>query len=81
MVQPFVSKDFSKEEKILLLRELGYGSDGVFVLKGNERHKDKYTGEDVKVNNMVIYPGSLTIVNNDEISIANLLEEYGDNVE
>ncbi len=81
MVQSFVSKDFSKEEKILLLRELGYDSDGVFVLNGKERHKDKYTGEDIKINNMIIYPGSLTIVNNDEISVANLLEEYGDNVE
>lgn len=73
---------FSKESKILLLNELGYSSDGIFVLdsKGN-RVYDKYIKDLViKIDNMVILPGSTIILDNNPLSIASYIEEFGDDV-
>ncbi len=74
----FVSiKDLSKEIKINLLKKLGYNSDGIFVLdtKGN-RVKDKYIGINVELSNMLIFPGSTIILDNNPLSIASYLEEF-----
>lgn len=72
-------KEMSLEMKILLLRELGYSSDEKFVLDSNgNRHIDKYIEEPVKIDNMLIFPGSAVIIDNNPISIASFLEEYGD---
>ena len=72
-------KQVSLNSKILLLKELGYTSDGDFVLdlKG-ERLIDKYADIPIRVNNMVIFPGSTIILDNNEFSIASYLEEFGD---
>ncbi|MEK6792717.1 MAG: hypothetical protein AABX95_02775 [Nanoarchaeota archaeon] len=72
-------KEVSKESKILLLRELGYQSDGEFVLS-NEGQKviDKYVEIPVKLNNMAILPGSTVILDDNELSITSYMEEYGD---
>ena len=72
-------KKVSKESKILLLKELGYDSDGEFVLdiKGN-KILDKYLEIPVKIDNMVILPGSEIILDDNELSIAKYLEEFGD---
>jgi len=78
MTEKLSMKDMPKEVKILLLRELDYDSDGVFVLKNGEKHLDKYINEPVKVDNMFIYPGSTIILDNNPLSIASFLEEYGD---
>jgi len=47
----FVSlKDVTKETKILLLKELGYNSDGVFVLDSNgAKHIDPHIEQPVKL--------------------------------
>ncbi len=78
MTEKLSMKDMPKEVKILLLRELDYDSDGVFVLKNGEKHLDKYINEPVKVDNMFIYPGSTIILDNNPLSITSFLEEYGD---
>lgn len=65
--------------KILLLQELGFKSDGTFVLdKKDEIVLDKYTNEPVKLANMAILPGSTIILDDNPLSIASFLEEYGD---
>ena len=72
-------KEVSKESKILLLNELGYKSDGEFVLS-NEGQKviDKYIEIPVKLNNMAILPGSTIVLDDNELSITSYIEEYGD---
>ncbi len=72
-------KQVSSESKIALLKELGYSSDGEFVLdsKGN-RILDKYLEIPVKVENMVILPGSEIILDDNELSLSKYLEEFGD---
>ena len=68
-----------KEIKIELLKELGYDSDGIFVLeKTGEQHLDRYIGESINLDNMVILPGSTIILDNNPLSISSYLEEFGD---
>ncbi len=71
-------KNVSLNSKILLLKELGYNSDGEFVLdkKGNKL-LDRYFDVPVRVENMVILPGSEIILDDNELSISAYLEEFG----
>jgi len=72
-------KDMPTEFKIILVRELGYDSDGTFVTdKEGEKFLDKYTGEPVRIDNMAIFPTSTTILDNNPLSLSSFLEEYGD---
>ena len=71
-------KQVSLESKINLLKELGFDSDGEFVLKDGEKVIDKYIELPVRVNNMVIFPGSIVILDDNELSISKYMEEYGD---
>lgn len=65
--------------KIILLQELGYNSDGIFVLDENgEKCLDKYIEEPVRIDNMAILPGSTIILDNNPLSLSSFLEEYGD---
>jgi regulator of RNase E activity RraA len=70
-------KDMTEKEKIQLLRELGYGSDGKFVLNSKgDKVKDKYVNVDITLSNMLILPGSAVIIDNNPLSIASYIEEY-----
>jgi len=72
-------KGVSPESKILLLKELGYDSDGEFVVSSEgEKILDKYLDIPVKIENMVIFPGSEIILDDNELSISKYLEEFGD---
>jgi len=72
-------KDMPKELKVELLKELDYDSDGVFVLEKNgEKYLDKYIEVPVKLDNMLIFPGSTIILDNNPLSISSYLEEFGD---
>ena len=71
-------KEMPSELKIELLKGLGYDSDGIWVLKDGEKHKDKYTYEEIKLDNMLILPGSTVVLDNNPLSIQSYLEEYGD---
>ena len=75
-------RQFSNEDKIFLLKKLGLQTDGKFVLdlKG-EMIKDKYIGVPVQLNNVLIFPGSTIVLDDNELSITLYLEEYGDEFE
>lgn len=70
--------DMPKDVKIELLKELGYDSDGVIVLKDGQPYFDKYIEEEIKIDNMLILPGSTIIIDNNPLSVSSFLEEYGD---
>lgn len=78
MVELVSIKKMPKELKIMLLKELKYDSDGIFVVKDGKKHLDKYTDEPVRVDNMFIFPGSTLILDNNLLSVSSFLEEYGD---
>jgi hypothetical protein len=74
-------KGIPVNSKILLLKELGFGSDGTYVLdKNGEQVLDKYIGEPIKIDNMAILPGSTLILDDNPLSISSYLEEYGDGI-
>ncbi|MGC8726351.1 MAG: hypothetical protein ACP5RS_07270 [Thermoplasmata archaeon] len=78
----FVSlNNVGKKTKIAILKELGYDSDGTFVLdKDGNKVLDKYTGDEIKLDNMAILPGSTIVLNEESGSVLKYLEEYGDDV-
>jgi hypothetical protein len=72
-------KDIPKEVKIKLLEELGFASDGVYVTEKNgEKLLDRYIEEPISVDNMLIFPGSTIILDNNPLSVSSYLEEFGD---
>ena len=72
-------KNVSKESKLGLLRELGYNSDGEFVLNlDGTKVMDRYLEVPVKIDNMVILPGSIIVLDDNELSLSKYLEEFGD---
>lgn len=71
-------KDMPRKLKIILLQELGYDSDGTFVLKDREQYLDTYTEDPIKIDNMFVFPGSTIILDNNSLSIASFLEDHGD---
>lgn len=74
-------KNMPKEIKISILKQLGYSSDGMYVLdeEGNKL-RDKYVGIEIQISNMLILPGSTIILDNNPISVAAYLEEYRDDI-
>ena len=72
-------KQVSMDSKIQLLKELGHGSDGEFVLdlEGNKL-ADRYLEIPIKVESMVILPGSTIILDDNELSLSKYMEEFGD---
>jgi hypothetical protein len=79
MVETISIKSLSSKEKMLLLKELGYDSDGIFVLdQEGEKVIDGYINEPVKMDNMMILPGSTIVIDNNPLSIASFLEEHPD---
>jgi len=71
-------KGTSLKTKLAILKELGYGSDGDYVLRSSgEKVVDKYIDIPVRVDHMVILPGSEVILDDNELSISSYVEEYG----
>jgi hypothetical protein len=72
-------KEISVASKIALLKELGFDSDGEYVLDSNGKNVlDPYIEIPVKLNNMAILPGSTIILDDNELSLSLYLEEHGD---
>ena len=72
-------KGVSTESKVKLLVALGYNSDGEYVTDdAGEKVLDRYLEIPIKVDNMVILPGSIIILDNNELSLSKYIEEFGD---
>ncbi|MFC1666107.1 hypothetical protein ACFLZF_00115 [Nanoarchaeota archaeon] len=72
-------KKITPESKIALLKELGFGSDGEYVTDLNgDKVLDRYIDIPIKIENMVIFPGSTIILDDNELSILKYMEEFGD---
>jgi hypothetical protein len=79
MMQLISLKELSSTSKILLLKELGYNSDGEFIFdKEGKKILDRYLDIPVKIENMIILPGSEIILDDNELSVSSYLEEFGD---
>lgn len=78
-VELFSLKSLSSDEKMLLIRGLGFDTDGVYVLdKEGNKVLDKYIQIPIKLDRMLIFPGSTIILDDNDVSINLYLEEYGD---
>lgn len=72
-------KNVSLRSKIALVEQLGYSSDGEFILDSKgDKVIDRYIDVHVRLNNMVILPGSTIILDDNELSISSYIEEFGD---
>lgn len=71
-------KNVSHETRERLLNELGYFVKGrsIFDSEG-VKVVDRYLGVPVKIDKMVILPGSTIILDDNELSVALYLDEYG----
>ena len=78
-METILLKDVSINSKIALLKELGYDSDGEYVLdsEGN-KVLDRYIQIPIKVDNMVILPGSVIILDDNILSLSHYMEEFPD---
>lgn len=72
-------KEVSLNSKIELLKELGFDSDGEYVLDSDgNKVLDRYIEIPVKVENMVILPGSTIILDDNILSLSHYIEEFPD---
>ena len=72
-------KTIPKEVKLSILKELGFGSDGIFITDScGKKLIDPYVSEPIKVDNMLILPGSTVILDNNPISVAGYFEDHGE---
>lgn len=72
-------KGMSSDLKRFLLKELELSVDGKgYVTRDGERVLDKYTGQPIRMENMAIFPGSTIVLDDNPLSIASYIEEYGE---
>ena len=72
-------KDIPYDLKLVLLRELGLGVDeSGYVTKDGKQVLDKYLDQPVRMDNMAIFPGSSIVLDDNPLSIALYIEEYGE---
>lgn len=72
-------KDMPSELKLLLLKELGLGVDqNGYITKNGNQVLDPYIEQPVHVENMAIFPGSTVVLDNNPLSLALYIEEYGE---
>ena len=72
-------KDMPSDLRSLLLEELGLGIDeDGYITRDGERVSDKYIDQPVRVENMAIFPGSTVVLDDNPLSIASYIEEYGE---
>ncbi len=66
------------EARVQLLKYLGYDSDedGYVIDPSRARVVDKYVDVEVRVDNMIIAPGSTIILDDNPLSIAGYLDEF-----
>jgi hypothetical protein len=72
-------RTMTRHDKALLVKELGYASDGTKVLRADQTpYLDPYTNDPVTLDNMAILPGSIVILDNNPVSLACYIAEHED---
>lgn len=72
-------KDMPSDLKSLLLKELGLGVDeNGYITRDGKQVLDRYIDQPVRVENMAIFPGSTVVLDDNALSIASYIEEYGE---
>jgi len=72
-------KNVDLNSKIALLKGLGLDSDGEYVLNlDGTKVLDRYLDIPIKVESMIILPGSTIILDDNELSLSKYMEEFGD---
>lgn len=72
-------KDMPSDLKSLLLKELGLGVDETgYITKDGKQVLDRYIDQPVRIENMAIFPGSAVVLDDNPLSIASYIEEYGE---
>jgi hypothetical protein len=72
-------RDAPPEFKVALLRELGYDTDGTWVLtREGKKHVDPYSDKPVRLDRMVVLPGSALVLDDNPLSIASYFEDHPD---
>lgn len=72
-------KDMPQDLKSLLLKELGLGVDEKgYITKDGGQILDRYIDRPVRIENMAIFPGSAVVLDDNPLSIASYIEEYGE---
>jgi len=72
-------KDMPSDLKLLLLKELGLGLDeDGYITKNGRQVLDRYIDQPVRIENMAIFPGSALVLDDNPLSIASYIEEYGE---
>jgi hypothetical protein len=76
----FISlKYIPDKSKMMLLEQLGLNVDEKgFITKSGKQVLDKYIEQPVRKDNMAIFPGSTIVLDDNPLSIASYIEEYGD---
>lgn len=70
-------QDIEPEVKVALLRELGFETDGEFVLnRDGSRYRDPYINCAVRVDNMLVLTGSTIIIDDNPVSIDCYLDDH-----
>ena len=65
--------------KATLLKELGLNVDERgYVTRDGRVVRDKYIDQPVKLDNMMVLPGSTIVLDDNPLSIALYIQEYGD---
>lgn len=72
-------REMPRDILMALLEELGYGTDGAHVIDSEgEIVTDRYIGRPVRLDNMLLLPGGAIFLDDNPVSIANYLEDFGD---
>lgn len=73
-------KEAPREFKIALLRELQMAVDkeGFVIGPNGKQVIDEYIDKPVRFENMAIFPGSTIVLDDNPLSIASYIEDYGD---
>jgi len=65
-------------DKEILLRLMEYETDGKRVLrKDGSVYKDPFTGREVSLNNMAVFPGSWIVIDYSPASLNGYIAKYG----
>jgi len=65
--------------KLALIEKLGLKTDGIWVLNPDgSKLMDEYANKPIRVDRMIVLPGSIVVLDDNPLSITSYFEEHGD---